>query len=271
MLSTESVFERLEHDNPRLFTTEGLSILLQDCLELTNPQQNYQFTYPSLLDRHIYLFLAGFGNASEREVVEYIVADQRLQSPLAVQVGAQLYNNLDEIVGAGFATKLLIYGTVRENVQQLQKSLGISGVSQRCVSIRDRLFSYSALVEELVLLESDRILLQSAAPKLIEYFTELVQIEPAYRLFLEDSEEQKIPTSFTALEVAADKAVMAEIYTECFRWQQVDNCSWRGEPTSKQDPDKINLVLHLDWKEEEFLFFEGHHQDKSRFPWLIAE
>jgi hypothetical protein len=61
----------LQQNNPELFTTEGLSTLLHDCICLKYAQ-NHRFTYPSLLDTSVYLELAQLGNATPGEAEEYL-------------------------------------------------------------------------------------------------------------------------------------------------------------------------------------------------------
>ena len=115
--------------------------------------------------------------------------------------------------------------------------------------------------------EAHRVTLQQALPEIIKYFISLVQIPPEYRLFLVDEKEQKIPTSVSAVENAASKTVIAEIYTESYNWELTGANCWRGKSVERLDPDEIRLTLHLDWSENEFIFFEVRHQDLSRFPW----
>ncbi|WP_445632580.1 hypothetical protein [Nostoc sp. DSM 114161] len=70
--------------------------------------------------------------------------------------------------------------------------MSISGVTPRHISIRDRLFSYPAAENQLLLLECDacgnvkdeRVTLQNAVPKIIKYFLQIVQISPVHNLFL---------------------------------------------------------------------------------------
>ncbi|MBN3905631.1 MAG: hypothetical protein HWQ35_03330 [Nostoc sp. NMS1] len=64
-MSNLPVFQLLLQDNPNLFSTEGLSSLLQDCLRLKYPKR-HKFIYPSLLDRQVYLELAGLGNGDAK-------------------------------------------------------------------------------------------------------------------------------------------------------------------------------------------------------------
>ena len=77
------------------------------------------------------------------------------------------------------------------HIQDIQKNLDISGVSQRNISIRDRLFSYPTVEDQLLTLESDRIILQKAVPEIIQFFVSLVQIAPVYNLFLVNVVPQK--------------------------------------------------------------------------------
>ncbi|MCC5633269.1 hypothetical protein LC613_37940 [Nostoc sphaeroides CHAB 2801] len=132
---------------------------------------------------------------------------------------------------------------------------------------RHRLFSYPTVEDQLVMQESDRQKLQQAAPEIIKYFISLVQIPPEYRLFLVDQKEQKTPVSVTAVENAASKTVIAEVYTESYNSSLTGAKCWRGKSVERVDPDKIRLTLHLDWDENEFIFFEAQHPDLSRFPW----
>ncbi|MCC5664873.1 hypothetical protein LC653_13325 [Nostoc sp. CHAB 5784] len=275
-MSTLPVFQLLLQDNPGLFTTEGLSSLLQDCIHLRYPER-HKFTYPSLLNQQVYLSLANLGNGSseDEEIIRRILSDPKgwcIDAPADVQQGAKFYDNMGKMFGPRFGTDLFLYHSIRDNIQELQKSLGISGVRTRNISVRvrpwrwrsHRLFSYPTVEDQLVTLESDRVTLQQAVPEVVNYFISLVQIQLAYRLFLVDKKEQKTPASISAVENAASRAVIAEIYTESFDWELTGINCWRGKSVERLDPDKIRLTLHLDWDENEFIFFDAHHPDPKR-------
>ncbi|WP_341530064.1 hypothetical protein WKK05_12625 [Nostoc sp. UHCC 0302] len=145
--------------------------------------------------------------------------------------------------------------------------MGISGVRTRNISVRDRLFSYPTVEDQLITLDEDRVTLQQAVPEVVNYFISLVQMQPAYRFFLVDKKEQKTPASVSAVKNAASRAVIAEIYTESIDWELTGANCWRGKSVERVDPDEIRLTLHLDWSENEFIFFKALHQDFNRFPW----
>ncbi|MBG1262255.1 hypothetical protein F8S20_25795 [Nostoc sp. BAE] len=279
MSNAAAVFQLLLQDNPNLFTTEGLSALLEDCICLKYPKR-HKFTYPSLLDQQVYLSLANLGNGSseDEEIIRRILSDPKgwcLDAPAEVKEGAKFYDNMGKMFGPGFGTDLFLYHTVRDNIQQLQKRLGISGVRTRNISVRvrpgrcrrHRLFSYPTVEDQLITLDEDRVTLQQAVPEIIKYFASLVQMQPAYKLFLVDEKEQKTSVSVTTVENAASKTVIADIYTESYNWELTGANCWRGKSVERLDPDEIRLTLHLDWDENEFIFFEAQHPDMSRFPW----
>ncbi|WP_193200621.1 hypothetical protein [Nostoc sp. MG11] len=111
---------------------------------------------------------------------------------------------------------------------------------------RHRLFSYPTVDDQLINLESDRIILKQAVPEIIKYFVSLVQTPPAYELFLVSKDEQKIPNSVATVEGYAPVTFSADIYAESCNWEKSsDNC-WQGKSTFRKDPDKIRLFLHLD-------------------------
>jgi hypothetical protein len=271
-MSSLPALQLLLQDNPNLFTTEGLSSLLHDCIRLKYPKR-HKFTYPSLLNQQVYLSLANLGDGSneDEEILRRILSDPKgwcMDAPAEVKEGAKFYDNMGKMFGPSFRTDLFLYRTVRDNIQQLQKNLGISGVRVINISVRDRLFSYPTVEDQLITLDEDRVTLQQAVPEIIKYFVSLVQMQPAYRLFLVNREEQKTPVSVTAVENAASSVVIAEIYTESYSWELTSANCWRGKSVERLDPDEIRLTLHLDWDENEFIFFEAQHPDLSRFPWL---
>ncbi|MBU7586871.1 MAG: hypothetical protein KAF91_29140 [Nostoc sp. TH1S01] len=281
-MSKLSIFEALLQDNAELFTTQGLSSLLEDCIWLGYPKRRHIFTYPSLLDRSIYLALADLGNsnAEDEEIIRRILADPKgwcLDASETVQEGAQFYDSMGKMFGTNFGTNLFLYHRVRDNIQELQKRLGVSGVSPRNISIRDRLFTYPAPEDQLMLLECDacgnvkdeRATLQNAVPEIVKYFLEIVQMSPIYNLFFVDEDEKKIPTSVAIVEDAAARAVKAEIYSESYNWKPTNTNCWEGKPAPQLHPDEIHLILHLDWDENKFMFFDAHHPDINRWPWLI--
>ncbi|WP_414573798.1 hypothetical protein [Nostoc sp. CCY 9925] len=270
-MSPLPALQLLLQDNPNLFTTEGLSALLEDCIRLKYPER-HKFTYPSLLNQQVYLSLANLGNGSseDEEIVRRILSDPKgwcMDAPAEVKEGAKFYD-MGKMFGPRFGTDLFIYHTVRDNIQELQKRLGISGVRMRNISVRDRLFSFPTVEDQLITLDEDRLTLQQAVPEIIKYFVSLVQMQPAYKLFLVDEKEQKISVSVIAVENAASKTVIAEVYTESYNWELTGANCWRGKSVERLDPDEIRLTLHLDWDENEFIFFDAHHPDPKRCPWL---
>ncbi|MBD2255144.1 hypothetical protein [Nostoc parmelioides] len=250
-------FEKLLQDNPQLLTSEGLSALLGDCIHLKYTQ-HHRFTYPSLLqDKNVYLGLAQLSNPDPQ--TEQIIRRFKT-NPAAWDTNGCL----TEQEAFDF---LFLYRRINDNIHQLQKNLGISGVCLRHIAIRDRLFSYPTADDQMLLLESDRTTLQNAVPGIIKYFLELVQMPPAYNLFLVDQDEQKISANPAAVQEAAARALRAEIYCESHEWIQTGANYWESKHASKVDPDEMHLCLHLDWEEDEFIFFDAHHSDPARWPW----
>jgi hypothetical protein len=253
-------FEKLLQDNPQLFTSQGLSALLVDCIHLKYTQ-HHKFTYPSLLaDKSIYPALAQTGNPDPQ--TEKII--HRFKASPATW---ETNGCLTEQEAFDF---LFLYRRISDNLHQLQKNLGISGVCPRHIAIRDRLFSYPAAEDQLLLLESDRLTLQNAVSGVVEYFLQLVQMPLAYNLFLVDQDEKKIPANPAAVREAATKAVRAEIYRESHEWTRTGANCWEGKHASKVNPDEIHLCLHLDFNEDEFIFFDAHHPDQERWPWGVT-
>lgn len=257
MSTLPAVSRVLQQDNPDLLTTKGLSALLHDCICLKYAQ-NHKFTYPSLLNTSVYLGLAQLSSTTpdEAEVIRRVSNNSKIWAK----------NGADTMQEA--ANFLHLFHKIRDNIHQLQQNLSISGVGQRHISIRDRLFAYPAPEDQLTLLDGDRMVLQNAVPGVIKYFLELVQMSRVYNLFSVDEDENKIPTTVAVVEDAAIKAVKAEIYSESYNWKPSTANCWEGKPIRQLHPDEIHLTLHLDWDENEFLFFDAHHPDPSRWPWL---
>ncbi|MCC5633495.1 hypothetical protein LC613_39210 [Nostoc sphaeroides CHAB 2801] len=139
-MSNPAAVLQLLQDNPNLFTTQGLSALLEDCICLKYPER-HKFTYPSLLNQQVYLSLANLGNGSseDEEIVRRILSDPKgwcMDAPAEVNVGAKFYD-MGKMFGPRFGIDLFLYHTVRDNIQELQKRLGISGVRTRNISVRD--------------------------------------------------------------------------------------------------------------------------------------
>ncbi|MBD2302790.1 hypothetical protein [Nostoc sp. FACHB-190] len=265
-MSNLPAINKLRQDNPDLLTTEGLSALLHDCICLKYAQ-HHRFTYPSLLaDKSIYLELAQIGSSNVED--EALIHRIQASSKIWAKNGADTMQEATDF--------LLLFHKIRDNIHQLQQNLSISGVSQRHISIRvrpwrwrsHRLFSYPAPEDQLILLECDRIVLQNAVPGVLKYFLELVQMSPTYNLFFVDENKNKIPTTVAIVEDAAARAVKAEIYSESYNWKPTNTNCWEGKPAPQLHPGEIHLILHLDWDENEFLFFDAHHPDINRWPWL---
>jgi len=224
-----------------------------------------------LLEREVYLELAGLGkgDAKDDEIIHRIMTDPKgwcLDAPASVHEGARFYDSIGKMFGPNFGTELFLYHRIRDNIQDIQKNLVISGVSQRNISIRDRLFSYPTVEDQLLTLESDRIILQKAVPEIIQFFVSLVQIAPAYNLFLVNKDKRNIYASVTTVESYAPKAVIADIYAESCNWEKSEHNCWRGKSTFRKDPDEVHLYLHLDHKENEIIYFKAVYPDLSRFP-----
>lgn len=265
MYNPAPVFQLLLQDNPHLFTTEGLSSLLWDCVHMKSPNR-YKFTYPSLLNKQVYLAIAGLEGSAEDEVMIYrIMSDpQAWYNFTKVRQQDQPSENIGEEFYSNFGIEIYLQHRIINSIRCLQKSLNISGVRQTNIAVRDRLFSYPTLEEQLITLDEDRTTLAQAVPEIIKYFVSLAQIPPEYRLFLVDEKKQKIPTSVSTVENAASSAAIAEISTESFDRQVTGANCWHDKSVERVDPDKIRLTLHLDWDENEFIFFEAHHQDLIR-------
>ncbi|AUB41717.1 hypothetical protein COO91_07779 [Nostoc flagelliforme CCNUN1] len=264
------VFQLLLQDNPHLFTTEGLSSLLLECVHMKSLNR-HKFTYPSLLNKQVYLAIAGLEGSAEDEVMIYrIMSDpQAWYNFTKVRQQGQPSENIGEEFYSNFSIEIYLQHRIINSIRCLQKSLNISGVRQTNIAVRDRLFSYPTLEEQLITLDEDRTTLAQAVPEIIKYFVSLTQIPSEYRLFLVDEKKQKIPTSVSTVENAASSAAIAEISTESFDRQLTGANCWHDKSVERVDPDKIRLTLHLDWNENEFIFFEAHHQDLTRFPWTI--
>ena len=270
MYNPVPVFQLLLQDNPHLFTTEGLSSLLWDCVHIKAPNC-HKFTYPSLLNKQVYLAIAGLEGSAEDELMIYRIMSnpQVWYNFTKVRQQGQPSENIGEEFYSSFGIEIYLQHRIINSIRCLQKSLNISGVRQTNIAVRDRLFSYPTVEEHLVILDRDRLTLQQALPEIIKYFISLAQISPEYRLFLVDEKEHKIPTSVSIVENAASSAAIAEISTESFDWQLTGANCWRGKSVERLDPDKIRLTLHLDWDKNKFIFFEAQHADLSRFPWAI--
>ncbi|MBD2565134.1 MULTISPECIES: hypothetical protein [Nostoc] len=268
MYNPVPVFQRLLQDNPHLFTTEGLSSLLLDCVHMKSPN-HHKFTYPSLLNKQVYLAIAGLEGSAEDEVMIYrIMSDpQAWYNFTKVRQQGQPSENIGEEFYSSFGIEIYLQHRIINSIRCLQKSLNISGVRQTNIAVRDRLFSYPKVEEHLVILDRDRLTLQQAVPEIIKYFVSLAQIPPEYRLFLVDEKKQKIPTSVSTVKNVALSAAIAEISTESFDRQLTGTNCWCDKSVERVDPDKIRLTLHLDWNENEFIFFEAQHQNLSRFLW----
>ncbi|MDZ7970560.1 MAG: hypothetical protein RM368_37500 [Nostoc sp. DedSLP03] len=182
-----------------------------------------------------------------------------------VRQQGQLSENIGEEFYSDFGIEIYLQHRIINSIRCLQKSLNISGVRQTNIAVRDRLFSYPTVEDQLITLNEDRVTLQQAVPEIIKYFVSLMQMQPVYKLFLVDREEQKTSVSVTEVENAASSAAIAEISTKSFDRQLTGANCWRDKSVKRVDPDKIRLTLHLDWDENEFIFFEAQHPDLRRF------
>ena len=123
------VFQTLIQDSPDLLTPEGLSALLHDCICLKYAQ-HHKFTYPSLLNKSVYLELAQRGNtnALDAEISHRFKASSKIWAANGCESQEEA------------ADFLHLFRKIRDNIHQFQQDMSISGVSQRHISIRDRFY-----------------------------------------------------------------------------------------------------------------------------------
>jgi hypothetical protein len=195
-----------------------------------------------------------------------IMADPKgwaLDAPQAIQDGAEFYSRLAKMFNTNAMTGIFTYHSIRGNIQAIQRALNISGVVEKNISIRDRLFSYPEHYDQLDLLESDRRRLRNAAPKVVNFFLEVISIKPKFDLFIETDDDELIPVdTFNA----PNELLAAEIYTDSYEWEKAAEGHWTGRSVKKLHPDKIKLNLQLG--DDEWLYYVAEHPDKSRFPWM---
>lgn len=264
------VFTILLEENPELFTTEGLEALLMDCVWRTSDKYKDRIKFhKSLIHDGIWTALSSIFDSS----TDLVLLRRILMTPSEFDVELphenkddNFYSRIGSLLGGDFMTNKFIYDIIRDNIQDIQKQLDISGIKIRYQSIRDCMISYHVDAGELNLLEKDYSVLAQEKQKVVQFFLDVINIDPKYDLFIKDDEEELHPCDSSKLLAIAQSAVSASIYSESHEWRKStsrEDC-WSGTSIKLAHPDKITLWLGIG--EEHLEIFEAIHPDKSRKP-----
>ncbi|MEM7557305.1 MAG: hypothetical protein AAF378_25110 [Cyanobacteria bacterium P01_A01_bin.84] len=237
-------------DSLDLVTTEGLGILLSECLLRSNNMAQKQWFYPSLKNPVIMQYLSGIDSCVYQQMLRQ--AEEFMEERLIEDS-----QNLSWTVG------LAVYNSIRSNIHQLQEELGISGI-YRCDSNYRGVRHISFVKEsQLVLSESDLEVLKNFAPKVANHFCYLGQItSPKYLLVrIDRNGEAELATTYRQIRGIATNAKYAVLSHQTLR-----NVGTHSE----EEPDVIELSLILSWNGEssDTVNFRLYHPDLAYYLWL---
>lgn len=281
MLETPGTFNKIVNASLTILTTKGtahdsqvntewLSAILADCCSRAiRPQMVKE---KLLLDDGVYYGLAGFSIENAAIFKRFTVSpDEFVDVPEDVKGEVEKTQNLASIIGADGLGELMVYHTIRDNLQYLQKISNISGLCSRAYAIRDKLFSTLSEEGQLSFLDSDRILLKKEAPRIAEYFS-LVTDGYNFLKLNDDESSEPLPQDFD-LKSHAAKADHIWIFAQSWDWQLHEKGGYRGHHVDRLEPDEITLSLDVwDGKEyNSFLTIVAQHCDPSRRPWLAEQ
>lgn len=265
------VFALLLKDNPDLFSTEGLSTLLMDCVNRSTKPERVKNHL--ILDDAVYDSLSSiFDGIQDKEIMRRIMSDPKgwtLDAPEEVKDGAEYYAKLGKIISAKDLTDMFTYHVIRDNIQSIQKELNISGIIERHLSICDRILSFHISCSQLSLIETDRVILSQEIPKVVDFFLDVTKLDDQYELSIDDEEGNPHPCNDSKVCEIAGIAIDASVASESNEWTKVGNEMWNGKHANRLHPDRITLYLGLTDDETEII--EANHIDKTRKPWLVKQ
>lgn len=204
--------DHLERDNSQLYSTLGLSILLDEVENLII-RKIPPSIYPSLANSEV------FGWLMDHELKDLDLYQRIILTP------SESGNTLL------FKTVSTFYEPIKLNLEKVQRAFNISGLVQKSDNIRGVALT-CADVCKLALLDSDREILLNQVPHLLKYFIDLVRLPDSYAL-AEVWQEDHIPCTYSKIqETPGVYACITAV----------------GYPDK---PDQIELLIAQNWNEED--------------------
>lgn len=271
--SNHPVFTILLEENHSLFTTEGLELLLMECVVRVVDIEKIS-THKSLVHDCIWMSLNNIlKTPGDLDLMRRILSyPGEFTSDFTPNIeNNNFYTRVGSLFGAKAMTDKFVFDIIRDNILEIQKQLNISGIKINHETLYDRSISYHISSGQLDLLEEDNVVLSQEKDKVVDFFLDIINLQFQYELFWENDkqdlysfDEQKLRT------IAQNKNIVrAYIRFESNCWQRTEG-GWSGTKIERQDPDTITLFLVrkcdciCDYTET----FVAFHPDKSRQPWL---
>lgn len=281
------LFERtiadLEKVHPELLTGEGLSKLLLSCMGRNSKTRVESWIkYKEVLFPGVYCGLIGLeADPIYMEMGQRFMADPKGwisdDAPDGVKEGAEWYQGLSSLFQGSKSSgmsqamaEIFFYHTIRDNVQNLQKSKGISSIKgKKTIELLNGSVEVYDFCDQLELVGDDEILMAQDARKVVDLFlTQMIQSNNYEYFDVTDENNQKETTIGAIFDYCQRHILEANIYTDCIKWIASPNGGWQSDGDTEHDPIKdpstISLCLQT---EDDSKSFEANHIDKSRFPW----
>ena len=254
----------LEKAPDGLVTTEWLSGILHDCMWRATKHE--KISEKLLLNPVIYYGLAGL-DISDVSLFKRAVSCPGEFAELTADAkeGAEHYQKIGGLLGNDAMGEMVIYHTIRDNLNYLQSLMSISSLRTRNYAIRDKLFTRQDYDYQMILLPSDRTVLKAEVIRVTEYFRRITTEYDKYREMSDESLEPLCDIDIMALAAEAEHCWLTD---ESWEWNEAKTS---GKFAHKVDPDSIHLSFcRWDTSVNDFSpFFTvvATHPDPSRFPW----
>ncbi|BDA71788.1 hypothetical protein all7033 [Calothrix sp. PCC 7716] len=260
----ETAMKFIEVENPNIYTTTGLSRLLLDCRMASSIKNADSFKHQSARDRRIRMMLAGIEPENiNLEMLSRVMSDPSgwaIDADTDVQEGAKFYEGMSKIFNADKMVEMTLYHSIRDNIQELQKLKNISCIQEREIEIRGQKLEYQDREDQLTMLDSDYIILESNVSPIVSYY---LQVTSGYNIFRTWDNDNETPVTINEVKLITSTAKYAWVYPESIEWE-----GDVGHYVHKDDPDKITLSTYFEWDgacEERGVYFVAYHPDRSRF------
>lgn len=184
------------------------------------------------------------------------------------------YEKISNLIGGNAMSEMVVYHTIRDNLNYLQQLLSVSALKPKNYAIRDKLFATLDYDMQMVLTSHDRHLLRKETTRIAQYFK---SITIDYKLYRElDDESLEEIDSNVDLVLLASTAEYCWLYSESHNWKPNKNGGFTSNESVKRiEPDRITLY-YQNWDKSindysSFYRVVAYHPDPTRSPWFVAE
>lgn len=248
---------RVEQEFPSLWTPEGLEQLLADCRHQGVDWSRGLVKIQCIKDPFVYFGLAGLEPDSAQSL-RRMAADPTgwaiASKSEKVIESAKHAAAMGQILGAEGLSTIMIYHEIRDNIQEVQQSRGISSLCRRKKTVFFG-FEVESLDHDwqLFVQPDDLPVLREGAIKVFNLFAEVAPFRVADYEILEDVSDGRdaelVSTTLDTILSLRNRVVLCSIYTSCHDWVPIQGGHYRGVSCDRDPditPDTIELSIGLD-------------------------